>query len=702
MAEDGKIKIDRQRQGQKARQRKDHFQNQCLKLVASKDKEVHIAVRYYNDALACCVENTIEDRIMDSGASFHATFSKEELEKFRLRFSKKVIKGSLVVARRNKRGSLYMVEIPSDGINAAITGRGNTTLWHQRLGHMNEKGIKILASKCRIPDIQMAVVGFCELCVLGKQKKFAYKERMQTMKEMLGKFIDEGKREHEEMEIFSREFRTTNELFLKEQNNMLSELRIEVHGLSRVMNDVLILKNKVKGVTTRSGRMTTRISYNDEINNINKEPPELEEACTVTINERCSAVLLNKLPSKEKDPESFTIPCHIGDLHINNTLTDLGASISLMPYTMYEKLGLGEPKPTRMSLELADRIEHYNTKPDKIVTEFVMRRIDSIDTAYSREQRNNGPGKIRSEHLYSPSANEIDEKKPELKSLPSHLEYAYLNGDESFPNEILKLLDFGLIYPISHSSWASSIHVVPKKGGMTVILIALKDQEKTMFTCPYGTFAYRRMPFGLCNAPATFQQWMTTIFNDMVEDFMEVFMDNFLDAKPRLIRWVLLLQGFNIEIKDKKGAENLVSNHVSRLKNPNMEVLIKREITDEFLDGNLMMLKAKINNGEPWYADYINYIIGNVVPTKWSPERRKRPTGGNHSASSTGRKVYESGFFWPSIFKDDKDYVMSLAAIHDDHLPVGPQIPSLERFYYELHLHVAALTFLLIKVTDIH
>ncbi|GKE20087.1 retrovirus-related pol polyprotein from transposon TNT 1-94, partial [Tanacetum coccineum] len=83
-------------------------------------------------------------------------------------------KGSLVVARGNKRRSLYMVEIPSDGINAAIDGRGNATLWHQRLGHMSEKGMKILASKGRIPDLQKNVVGFCEPCVLGKQKKVSF------------------------------------------------------------------------------------------------------------------------------------------------------------------------------------------------------------------------------------------------------------------------------------------------------------------------------------------------------------------------------------------------------------------------------------------------------------------------------------------------------------------------------------------------
>ncbi|GJU52716.1 retrovirus-related pol polyprotein from transposon TNT 1-94 [Tanacetum coccineum] len=179
---------------------KGHFQNQCSKPVTSRDKEVNMAAGDYDDALVCCVENMIDDRIMDSGASFYATYCKEELESWTLKDVRyipglkkrlisvgqldeegyhvgfedqqwKVTKGSLVVARGNKRGSLYMVEVPSDRINAAIDGWGNTALWHQRLGHMSEKGMKILASKGRIPDLQKTVVGFCEPCVLGKQKK---------------------------------------------------------------------------------------------------------------------------------------------------------------------------------------------------------------------------------------------------------------------------------------------------------------------------------------------------------------------------------------------------------------------------------------------------------------------------------------------------------------------------------------------------
>ncbi|GJY29411.1 DNA-directed DNA polymerase [Tanacetum coccineum] len=471
------------------------------------------------------------------------------------------------------------------------------------------------------------------------------------------------------------------------------------------------------------------------------------------MNERCSAVLLNKLPSKEKDPGSFTIPCDIGQLHINNTLADLGASISLMPYTMYEKLGLGKPKTTRMSLKLADRsiqylrgiIENVLIKVDKFVVlpvDFVfsrrlknqsikrppteddechgikdlddtikeeaqkllaneepdfflsrgleksidqsnlegcepvesktkndsdsvepIRRIVSINTPYLVMQEIAKPVEVEREHLYAASANEIDEKKHELKDLPHHLEYAFMHGDKSFPiiisselskkenisllhvlekrkgaiawnmsdikgigpsyythkilmkdnfkpiiqpqrrlnpkvldvvkNEIVKLLDFEIIYPISDSSWMLErlcgneyYFFLDGFSGFFQIPIAPEDQKKTTFTCPYGTFAYRRMPFGLFNAPATFQRCMMAIFHDMVEDFMEIFMDDFS------------VFGFDIEIKDKRGAENLAADHLSRLENPDLGTFTEEEVADEFPDEHIMVLKTELNNDE--------------------------------------------------------------------------------------------------------
>ncbi|GJX04912.1 reverse transcriptase domain-containing protein [Tanacetum coccineum] len=142
-----------------------------------------------------------------------------------------------------------------------------------------------------------------------------------------------------------------------------------------------------------------------------------------------------------------------------------------------------------------------------------------------------------------------------------------------------------------------------------------------------------------------------------------------------------------------------------RLENPDVGTFIEEEITDEFPDEHLMILKAELNNDEPWYADYINYIVGKIIPPNWIPEKRRRffsqvkyyfweepyafklcsdnvmrrcvagneileilthyhsgPTGGHHSVTITGSKVYESGFYWPSIFKDAKDYVMKCDA----------------------------------------
>ncbi|CAM8925972.1 unnamed protein product [Rhodiola kirilowii] len=162
---------------------------------------------------------------------------------------------------------------------------------------------------------------------------------------------------------------------------------------------------------------------------------------------------------------------------------------------------------------------------------------------------------------------------------------------EIVQKKIQKLLDADVIYPISDSQWVSPVHIVPKKTGITVeedtegkmvttrikngwrmcidyrklnavtrkdhfplpfidqmldrlagkpyfcfldgflgynqIPIAPEDQENTTFTCPFDTFAFRRMSFGLCNAPGTFQRVVTSIFSDMIRIFIEVFMDDF-------------------------------------------------------------------------------------------------------------------------------------------------------------------------------
>ncbi|WJX67426.1 hypothetical protein P8452_51892 [Trifolium repens] len=82
---------------------------------------------------------------------------------------------------------------------------------------------------------------------------------------------------------------------------------------------------------------------------------KLEGFETVKLNEECSAIVLKKLPPKLKDPGSFNIPCTIGNSHFDKALCDLGASINLIPLSVFRKLGLQEPTPTNISLQLADR-----------------------------------------------------------------------------------------------------------------------------------------------------------------------------------------------------------------------------------------------------------------------------------------------------------------------------------------------------------
>ncbi|XP_062080572.1 uncharacterized protein LOC133785339 [Humulus lupulus] len=85
----------------------------------------------------------------------------------------------------------------------------------------------------------------------------------------------------------------------------------------------------------------------------------LEDFETGKLTEECSAILQKKLPQKVKDPGSFTIPCTIGGSSFDKALCDLGASINLMPLLVFKKLGVGEVKPTTITLQLADQSLTY-------------------------------------------------------------------------------------------------------------------------------------------------------------------------------------------------------------------------------------------------------------------------------------------------------------------------------------------------------
>jgi hypothetical protein len=124
-------------------------------------------------------------------------------------------------------------------------------------------------------------------------------------------------------------------------------------------------ENKLLDIFEILGKVQINIPLLDKIKQILSYAKFLKEFCTnkrmfqehekVALTEEVSVMLLRKLPLKLKDSGSFTIPCRIGDQTFKHALLDLGAGVSLMPYTVYEMLGLGELQPTSITLQLADR-----------------------------------------------------------------------------------------------------------------------------------------------------------------------------------------------------------------------------------------------------------------------------------------------------------------------------------------------------------
>nr|GEZ23307.1 reverse transcriptase domain-containing protein [Tanacetum cinerariifolium] len=297
----------------------------------------------------------------------------------------------------------------------------------------------------------------------------------------------------------------------------------------------------------------------------NKE--KLSEMARTLMNEHCLAVILNKLPRKLGDPDKFLIPCEFPGMDECLALADLGASINLMPFSVWEALSLSELTSTWMTLKLADRSV---SKPIGIAK----------DVSF----------KVELKVCEEKTVKSFIDKPPEveLKDLPPHLEYAFLEGDNKLPviiakelrdeeksvlikvlkshkraiawklsdiQEVEKLLDAGLIYLISDNPWVSPVHCVPKKGGFTVVeneeneLILTRlvigwrvcidyrklneATRKDHFPLPFMDQMLERLAemnsiISSMVSLGTFQRCMLAIFHDMVEKTMEVFMDDFL------------------------------------------------------------------------------------------------------------------------------------------------------------------------------
>nr|GEV04279.1 reverse transcriptase domain-containing protein [Tanacetum cinerariifolium] len=621
---------------------------------------------------------------------------------------------------------------------------------------------------------------------------------------------------------------------------------------------------------------------------------KLFELAKVPLNENCSAMLLNKLLEKLGDPGKFLIPCDFPGIGVCHALADLGASINLMPLSIWKKLSLPELTPTQMTLELADRsIAHFKADPrvpliigrsflrtgrtsidvygeeitlrvnDESVTfnlnqtmrysstydDNLVNRVDFIDIAYQSEfckepivksfsptltpfeesdffleqiedflKDESIPTGIE-DSFYDPEGDilylkkllnddpsqlplmdlkQAEETKAkssieeplelELKELPSHLKYAFLEETNKLPiiiakdlkyvekealikvlkshkreiawkisdikgidprfcthkilmeedykpavqsqrrvnpkihdvikKEVIKLLDAGMIYPISDSPWVSPMHCVPKKGGMTIVANENNELIPTRLVTGWRVcIDYRKLNDAtrkdhfLC---------MIAIFHDMSEKTMEVFMDDFsvsedsfsscfsnLDKMLKrcedtnlVLNWekchfmckegIVLGQKISksrIEV-DKakvdviaklphpttvKGVRSFLG-HVgfyrrfiqdfSKIARPMTHLLEKetpfvfsKDCVDAFETLNKKLTEASILVDDPYLfricADQIiRWCVHGQEAIDILKACNKGPTGGHHGTNLTAKKVFDTGFFWPTIYRD--------------------------------------------------
>nr|GEV61504.1 reverse transcriptase domain-containing protein [Tanacetum cinerariifolium] len=284
--------------------------------------------------------------------------------------------------------------------------------------------------------------------------------------------------------------------------------------------------------------------FKNLLNNKNK----LIKLNQTSLNENCFAMVLKKLPEKLGDPGRFLIPCDFLKFDNCLALADLGASINLMPLSIWKKLRLPTLNDTKMVLELADRtiskptgvaenvfvkVGKFYFPADFVVLDFIANpRVPLIlgrpflCTAHALIDVYEGEITLRH-----------DEQSLTLKcgDTPSisYNNFESLNKVdlidatcEEYSQEVLGFSDV-----VAKADAFIAIDDEPISPKIDAMLLSNTNQSKrlgkTTFTCPYRTFAYKRMPFGLCNAPGMFQRCMMEIFHDMIEQTMEIFMDDF-------------------------------------------------------------------------------------------------------------------------------------------------------------------------------
>ncbi|XP_076959215.1 uncharacterized protein LOC143635221 [Bidens hawaiensis] len=333
----------------------------------------------------------------------------------------------------------------------------------------------------------------------------------------------------------------------------------------------------------------------------NKE--KLAEVSSIPLSAGCSAVLQSKLPEKMADPGSFTIPCILGDDTVQHALADLGASINLMPYSVFSKLGLGESRPTQRSIQLADRSVKY----PRWVVENMLALIDIREGKLILKVGDyNVTFDVRQSLKHPKSA---DDSLYFVDTIVSHVREFFTDicGGPILDPQILNreisevemvamttqpLMDDTVSPPLDYESAVEIVRDVPR--------------DRPSVESPPHSLELKDLPDHLEYAYLDEERKLPVIIASALTE----------------VEKLKLLKEFDMEIRDKKGAENVAADHLSRLERAEIGD-VGVIINDHFPIENLMFVRAQ-DDGYPWFADIANFLVDGSLPKRMSHQQKKK------------------------------------------------------------------------------
>ncbi|XP_071927623.1 uncharacterized protein [Coffea arabica] len=427
-------------------------------------------------------------------------------------------------------------------------------------------------------------------------------------------------------------------------------------------------------------------SYAKFLKEIMTRKRKLEDCETIALTEECSAIIQNKLPPKLKDPGSFSIPCTIGNVDFSKALCDLGASVSLIPLTVARQLGLHELKRTNITLQLADRSIRYPVGVLENVLIKVQKFIIPVDFVVLDMEEDISMPIILGRPFLATAGTIIDVKNGKLKFQVGEEEVEFnLNEMEKYPSFTDHAYSIGTIDKLTQEMSQVNLdldpleHCLMSLGKQEDVCEEIEELAKYLdFQAPYkrGNL-YESLGQGKgFSQPSeiepprlelkplpTHLRYEFLGENKTLPVIVSADLDDEQCAKLlRVLRRCKKAIGWTIS--DIKGISPSICMHrillednckpvveTQRRLNPNMKEVVRNEIL-KWLDAgyNQIAIAPEDQEKTTFTCPYGTFAF------------RRMPFGGHFSTSKTVAKVWQSGFYWPTMYQDAREYVKNCDA----------------------------------------